>query len=105
MTDKELLDLAAKAAGMSKSIWWLVDNHFCKMGDINFQWNPLEKDGDALRLAVKLDIDINFCGAEVRAYPVIQTDRFISESRVHDPDSATRRSIVRAAAEIGKAIK
>ena len=56
MTDKELLELAAKAAGYEAR--WFGDV-FCR--DTKLEpypwrgWNPLTDDGDALRLAVKLD--------------------------------------------------
>ena len=47
MTDRELLEAAAKAAGY-------VHYH---PGDGFYQtWNPLTDDGDALRLAVKLGL-------------------------------------------------
>lgn len=90
MTDKELLDLAAKAAGVqlkytpSGSPW----------ADIEGAWNPLTDDGDALRLAVKLGI---------LSHPLLQ-HYFAVETLMpeRDPYAATRRAIVRAAAEIGK---
>ena len=119
MTDRELLELAAKASG--------IDLHFRKalmpkdpdvpcyldvnsVGESNhpywqpvIRWNPLTDDGDALRLAVELKFEI-FCGedqSEVKDYE--QTFVIIEEHKDHEsPVSATRRAIVRAAAEIGK---
>ena len=79
MTDRELLEMAAKAAGYD--INW---------DGIGWQWNPLTDDGDALRLTVKLGIDISKS----------QVDYWDKNST--DPYAATRRAIVRAAAEIGK---
>jgi hypothetical protein len=87
MTDKELLELAAKAAGVE-----------CKKTPIGFylldedrNWNPLADDGDALRLALKL---MEFEPYKSRGYlPTITSDV-----------AATRRAITRAAAEIGKAM-
>ena len=52
------------------------------------RWNPIDDDGDALRLAVKLGID-------VFPWQDKHRDR-------HDLYAATRRAIVRAAAEIGR---
>jgi hypothetical protein len=112
MSDKELLELAAKAAGYpisegyfeaaeSPNAWWgwvYVDGDGEPPNDSAWTelWNPLTDDGDALRLAVKLRIlDMH---KELNA--IIQ-----EEQRYHDRPSATRRAIVRAAAEIGKAMQ
>ena len=89
MSDKELLELAAKAAGYSCRI------RTTKIGIEKFYinghvWNPLDDDGDALRLAVKLDIDV--AKVQIKFWDKHSTD----------PYAATRRAIVRAAAEIGK---
>jgi hypothetical protein len=98
MTDRELLELAAKAAGIShpEGIEW-VNN------DLGFQWNPLTDDGDALRLAVTLQMAINITPSKVFA-----GDGHTGHTEVMDsaaPYAATRRAIVRAAAEIGKEMK
>jgi hypothetical protein len=92
MTDKELLELAAKAAGLE-----VVTPTMLKYG----QWNPLTDDGDALRLAVKLRI--RFAGMGERACAFIGLREFW-EDEGSDPYAATRRAITRAAAEIGKAM-
>jgi hypothetical protein len=89
MTDKEMLELAAKAAGYSCRI------RTTKIGIEKFYvnghvWNPLTDDGDALRLAINLDIDV----AKVQI-------KFWDKHSIN-PYAATRRAIVRAAAEIGK---
>lgn len=54
--DRELLELAAKAAGMPAGDY-CTPNHEPALyhGDYGF-WQPLTDDGDALRLAVKLNI-------------------------------------------------
>ena len=97
MTDKELLELAAKSIGIEIKHWIGSDPHSPK-------WNPLKDDGDALRLAVKLGISIDFNFAdtlgEVSAAQVLQPYQY--ENMGVDPYAATRRAIVRAAAEIGK---
>lgn len=98
MTDKELLELAAKAAGLTLANQkddevqleqYCKKAHKLENGEF---WNPLTDDGDALRLAVKLGFPLEFD-------PVHTCDR---DEWVTDPYAATRRAIVRAAAEIGK---
>src|SRR5690554_3749924 len=65
MSDNELLELAAKAAGYSLTKGSRGCREFlCKRG---VYWNPLEDDGDALRLASKLLIDIGQFPSEVVA--------------------------------------
>jgi len=63
-------------------------------------WNPLKDDGDALRLAVKLRMSLVMFSIYVRVDTVDYED--IYEEYGDDPYTATRRAIVRAAAEIGK---
>jgi hypothetical protein len=58
-------------------------------------WNPLTDDGDALRLAVKLDLIVTIGAAR-------DCDGRLSLDNSDDPYAATRRAIVRAAAEIGR---
>lgn len=110
MTDRELLELAAKATGKDidpdryDDDWGFAICHMAKW------WNPLTDDGDALRLAVKLrmEIDHNHPADQqpwvsVRAAPsrMLSVEEFEGES---GRMTATRRAIVRAAAEIGKAM-
>ena len=94
MTDRELLELAAKGAGIKSY----------RFGDAVYPhshvWTPLTDDGDALRLAVKLlfEIDMGRGCIAIRHSTGIK----ILEAFNHDPLTATRRAIVRAAAEIGR---
>jgi hypothetical protein len=128
MTDRELLELAAKAVGIKKDDSpYNGGGHgntgFSLNGDMvldwhnNERWNPLTDDGDALRLAVKLGLDIllqpriKSAGAEGETTVFgpfkgesWQSDRYV-EAHGTDPYAATRRAIVRAAAEIGKEMK
>ena len=118
MTDKELLELAAKAYGFGDKfdLMW-TETEYPKNsgrhgafwngyghGDTAQLWNPLTDDGDAFRLAVKL-------GCQIVVSPEIGiTDCkigdgdwcFGGEHHHPDPYAATRRAIVRAAAEIGR---
>lgn len=115
MTDKELLELAAKAAGIeirgNANKWiaqgvteldLLVWND--RGGDS--VWNPLIDDGDALRLAVKLKMLVDDIQKGIAKGHVVAVcdGEAAYEPREPDPYAATRRSIVRAAAEIGKTL-
>jgi hypothetical protein len=90
--DRELLELAAKAAGRG-SQWWMEST----WNGPDKEWNPLTDDGDALRLAVKLGLIVE-CG---RAW-ISRHGPMFGEDVLPDPYAATRRAIVRAAAEIGR---
>ena len=102
MTDRELLEMAAKAAGIV-GVWHergqcIHVTNCAGMSDI--WWRPIDDDGDALRLAVKLDISLlgDFPGNIV----VVAFDaRRIIEKHDGDQYAATRCAIVRAAAAIG----
>jgi CRP-like cAMP-binding protein len=107
MTDRELLELAAKAAGYELTQW--PDEDFLRAEvEPNWRpkWNPLADDGDALRLAVKLRMDLTqmtTAGRQqvLRVLGPGSIDRTY-EIAEDDPYAATRRAIVRAAAEVGK---
>lgn len=99
MNDRELLELAAKAAGYKV---YGSGKLFRIWKDSNVEWvdwNPLEDDGDALRLAIQLEIDVSF---GLRGAVIEQSHgKKIQELYDNDPYTATRRAIVRAAASIG----
>lgn len=118
MTDRELLELAAKAAGKDMSGWRWFDHPapgafvWCYEGATTAnKWNPLTDDGDALRLAVRLGIDEVFTvaiagrGGYVAACDANLGLSWAEEKLLEDPYAATRRAIVRAAAEIGRNMK
>lgn len=97
MSDKELLELAAKAAGVE--ILWPDGTALCEDGWGSF--NPLDYDGDALRLAAKLRISIDFndcCAWSRGVFGLVQ------EFWGGDYPDCYRNAIVRAAAEIGRAM-
>ena len=97
MTDKELLDLAAKAPGVDQLIEDACD---CRRE----RWNPLEDDGDALRLAAKLSMRIDICmkiGCAARYGIDLENVIYVGIDSDNDTLKSTRRAIVRAAAEIG----
>ena len=116
-TDRELLELAAKAAGMQllpKGRWsddaagWFYNEHggagmFYRGASAPVtRWNPLTDDGDALRLACKMEFQINIVGegmCEVKC-PERNLAPIWEHIRGGDSAAATRRAIVRAAADL-----
>jgi hypothetical protein len=113
MSDKELLELAARAAGLT--IKWgdvfIVGDDEVDCSDIPYivgvdeadiYWNPLTDDGDALRLAVKLKFHV-VCPGIVRD----EDGRLTLCDETSEPGdyAATRRAIVRAAAALSSNIK
>lgn len=101
--DHELLELAAKAAGLRFVLDY--DEHLlgpCIIDGDGFpqEWNPLADDGDALRLAVKCALKISHTTDSV----IVSVNGIVRSVRSYygDPYAATRRAIVHAAAEIGK---
>ena len=101
MEDKELIELAAKAAGLRVKVASNSGIGLKVHGNCNW-WNPLTDDGDALRLAVKLEIELWFGNGGLNASGMSMD---IEEDYGEDPAAATRRAIVRAAAAIGEAMK
>lgn len=114
MQDRELLELAAKAAGY-KVRWHEVWQCFVHAEPFNTDnpptpagqrlvWVPLHDDGDALRLAVKLGLSVTIfddaVGIGCRELPDGQ--KYEETPLGDDPCATTRQAIVRAAAEIGK---
>ena len=100
-TDRELLELAAKAGGVELG-YWCPNNGAFWCGEY---WNPLMDDGDALRLAVKLGLDIEMQEDCVYANGFDVQNYQLFEWHNDEPLAATRRAIVRTAAEIGKGMK
>lgn len=104
MTDRELLELAAKACGWSLFYYGSHCTVQVAPGML-LDWNPLEEDGDAFRLMVKMNLAVSVEPGEAWAH---HESVFVGSPVQHDgrdPYAATRRAIVRAAAEIGKGMK
>lgn len=108
LADRELLELAAKAAGIqgfSGEDWTGV--YFCTPANpdvprsepVIYKW--LDDDGDALRLAVECLLTIDLSEGKVLVEAPWLKNEF-SEDYVNDKMHATRRAIVRAAAAIGE---
>lgn len=125
-TDRELLELVAKAVGyvVDEHITngaWVYVNGSALNGDgepMIFPWRPRVDDGDALRLAVKLGMAIIHDDATAvcagwlanQQCPITMNSsgpwfwkEWLRDSG-DDPNAATRRAIVRAAAAIGEAL-
>lgn len=111
MNDRELLELAAKAAGYTRTQW--VEDaqgaqrfHVFSERSMWLEWNPLSDDGDALRLAMKLNIHISLYGPEtgLNAWIIRESAESFDEDYGDDPCASVRRAIVRAAAAIGAAM-
>jgi hypothetical protein len=115
MSDRELLEMAAKATG---DFYQHPSHEIPENLPVAFylnekRWNPLTDDGDALRLAVKLKLSIS------AANPAFIEVAIFKDGEAHllfrngtmdsgwneDSYAATRRAITRAAAEIGKTME
>lgn len=108
MGDRELLELAAKAAGI-EIVQWQGD---CPrvMSGFPIPWNPLVNDGDALRLAERCSLTVCMNGTgTVSACDEYRKDDVFATQSIHECGgsriTATRRAIVRAAAKIGEAMQ
>jgi hypothetical protein len=126
-TDRELLKLAVIVSGIFddrvrvkdlKNMWIENATATDENGEPIFPnwgiytlggiWNPLIDDGDALRLAVKLQMSLALGPRRVQACTPVGSLRgefFQEDISNADPYAATRRAIVRAAAEIGRSMK
>lgn len=115
MDDKEILELAAKAAGIENLQWesdGTIQNRinrptvpYSVHGMISaIDWNPLTDDGDAFRLARKMFMNINISREESATIIYNEFGGEILRHMHFDKgiEYASRRAIVRAAAQIGK---
>jgi hypothetical protein len=98
MTDRELLEMAAKAAGIAISEHIGIRHDYFADEITGKEWNPLTDDGDALRLAVKLGLQIN---AAIHSASM-DGNSWTAQAGERDGYAATRRAIVRSAAAIGE---
>ena len=107
MDDSELIELAAKGARINaikdpNGVW-----RNCTRLPPGFNifdakpWNPLEDDGDALRLAVKLEMKINISQGNVQVRFKEDIPLVFVRTGI-DKNEATRLAITRAAAEISR---
>lgn len=131
MTDRELLELAAKAAGYKKyyshylgrdSFVTYEEAYYCDVkkcqvvGEKTMNWNPLTDDGDSRRLQVALAIDLRFgvsdlygpyahARTEVRRGDSIDFHEIcLPMGLLPDANATARRGVLEVAAAIGKAM-
>lgn len=117
MTDRELLEAAAKAAGIEVRFKETISADYrFNLGELPYMrkphkpedwdkrfsdwcvlWNPLTDDGDALRLALAVGLELDLEHNPVTAG---KGEVAAHEWRSDDAMAATRRAIVRAAAAI-----
>jgi hypothetical protein len=110
-TDRELIEKAAEVAGLELGHW---DE---EVGCWNYQyrspftnmhyWNPLTDDGDALRLAIGLGLDVHpiartTSGQACAAVGAFGHGRLSEVVTPTDSFAATRRAIVLAAIALPK---
>lgn len=107
--DRKLLEDAARAAGYEVAFSPADECLILDPGDDGINryrcvWSPLYDNGEALELAVKLNLLILPYPNDkaVRVTRLDQPDSIVSFGTPPDPCAATRRAIVRAAAEIGR---
>ena len=104
MADRELLELAAKAAGIARDFnsgdWYRAGGD----GHCRPDWNPFDDSGEALQLVADLKMCVaHSSGGVMVGFPRGRGDGSnVEEDHGSDPLAATRRAIVRAAAEIGR---
>lgn len=109
MTDRELLEYAAKACGF-EVVQPIGDSGFfglwvrCVGRSRKFRWNSLQDDGDALRLAAECKLTVCMDGdASVSAHTAYDPSIcFVTQFINHREckHAAIRRAITRAAAQI-----
>jgi 2,4-dienoyl-CoA reductase-like NADH-dependent reductase (Old Yellow Enzyme family) len=120
MTDRELIELAAKAAGLKINESMQAERdaliHPYTAGlwidEVSTSWNPIKDDAQALRLAVSLQLTICnehikagavYClNADEKEFQCVYSGTSLDENVIPNDFEATRRAIVLAAAEIGK---
>lgn len=114
LSDIELLRLAAIAVELPLSIEWncaaegrgIIIGH--GNGDLR-PWNPLEDDGEAFQLAMKLDMTLHLDGRGISAQARFMTYMGLENLAASGPEvleadkpKLVRRQIVRVAAMIGE---
>lgn len=113
-SDRELLEMAARAAGLLDDGYravfrdgegWVCIRAADDKCPFQSVWAPLTDDGDALRLAVKLRLSVSVDDRPAGVVRVYVPDDKVpaqDEPATPDPYAATRRAVVRAAAELGR---
>ena len=118
MTDIEMMELAALAAGYviesytASGAAWVYPKGapFDSDGEPPiFKWNPKDEDGDSRRLEVALSMQVDIGKAPHESvYATITTaeNHLVASMKLGpDPYAATRLAVLRAAAEMGKMMR
>lgn len=114
MTDRELIERAARAQGWRVISYSESGTSVVPGGTAvvvaegrTFGWRPLADDGYALRLAVQLHMTVRCHMGSTCAQIGVpgQPNAYVDETNHADPASATRRAIVRAAAAIAPEVR
>lgn len=100
--DMRLLEKAAASAGY-KAARWNDDQTAILLDGEQEPWNPLADDGAAMRLAVRVNLELCIASPITYARMAMQEGISAPISEFHGADAmaATRRAIVRAAAKMG----
>ncbi|MCO7513731.1 hypothetical protein NJF44_01245 [Pseudomonas guariconensis] len=109
MNDKELLELAARAAGYRIEEYQRTGGFITRQGFLEWRpWDPLNDDGDALRLACEVRATCRPDKDECHAFGKIGMADWCESVEVSfdgdiaaNRESAMRRAIVLFAAEVG----
>lgn len=107
-TDRELLELAAKAAGIKLGNYVeSIDDYYSEWNgadafelDGGGYWNPLTEGGNAIRLAHVCNMKIDFVKKDIW-YPIGDGNWWF----IGWDEDKYRKAIVQAAAEIGKSMQ
>jgi hypothetical protein len=107
-SDKKLIELAAKAVGIEHP-----GGEHCVNGPGVWDckkmcwWKPLTDDGDAFRLMISANLEVERCKDGSRVYVNEYGDApyMLESGYEQDIFAATRRAIVMAAADIGRGMK
>lgn len=104
MNDRELLEKAARAAGVYPVTFQGNSCGYVRHDGSIGSWNPLTDDGDALRLVVDLGMTTLWFDKKTGRPEVVVGlscgSGVVTEPLRSDPKAATRRAIVRAAAAL-----
>ena len=111
MNDHELLEMAAKAAGMKVGdrealdgwIWIIGEKSLFADEVEHYIWNPLADDGDAFRLALKLRINIEYV-QQMDSVMCTLPGSMGATSVAAIGDAELRLAIVQAAFQLGKSM-
>jgi hypothetical protein len=103
MTDKELLELAAKAAGITLDFTGrgVYPPYYVNERGGHTSWNPLESDGDCARLETQLNLKLEWFPGAVLSGGIAGCLHYFWDYE-NDKQKARRYAAVGAAAEIGK---